>query len=273
MEYPMDSDDDSYVNFLHEQSWKFIEECIRRDRRGRKPQWSIREIVSAIFYVCKTGCQWRFLPETFPPWHTISNYFRTWRDDGTWDYITRRLHPIFRESLGRDRDPSLIIIDSQSAKTTCFAGSRGIDGHKMVKGRKRTILVDTLGFVMAVSVGNANEFDGNLAPSVLKKIRKSFRLRVCFADEGYRGQVREWSFRILGIAIKTVKKSKDPSKIVTKKRWIVERSFSWLLNYRRLAMDYERSAVSEEAWIKIANIAIALRRLEHLPGHRKPLFS
>jgi putative transposase len=250
-----------YFNLLARESWQFIETIVHRGHLGRPPKWTVREIFSAILYVARSGCQWRLLPSRFPPWKTVHDYFRKWRDDGTWDVINRRTHALLRLGLGRNKDPSEIIIDAQSAKTTAIADSRGFDGHKMVKGRKRTIVVDVLGFVMAVSVADANHHDSKLAEDALRKIRKPFRLHVCFADQAYRGQICNWSFRILGIAIKLVKRSTDPNKIVTAKRWIVERTFSWLLTYRRLTIDYERNATSEEAWIKVANMAIGLRRL------------
>jgi putative transposase len=255
---------EDYFNFLAVDSWSFIEANICRSHLGRPPKWTIHEIVCALLYICRSGCQWRLLPAYFPPWKTVHDYFRKWRDDGTWDFIDRRLHALLRLAVGRNKDPSVIIIDAQSAKTTAWAASRGFDGHKMVKGRKRTIVVDVLGFVMAVSVADANMHDSMLAQDALEKVRKPFRLHLCFADQAYKGQIGNWSFRVLGIAIKVTKRSQDPNKVATPKRWIVERTFSWLLNFRRLTIDYERKATSEEAWIKIANMAIALRRLAKL---------
>lgn len=253
-----------YWKFLREKSWKFIENYLNPKKLGRPRLWTIREVINAILYICKTGCQWRNLPPIFPPWQTVYTYFARWRDDGTWDYINRRILEALRHRLGRDIEPSLIIIDSQSARTTALAESKGFDGNKKVKGRKRTIIVDVLGYIVAVSVANANIHDTKLAVDALEKVRKPFRLHICFADQGYRGQLGSWSFRILGIALKVVPRSKNPNKIVTERRWVVERTFAWLFNYRRLSIDYERKARSEEAWIKIAMMSVGIRRLERV---------
>jgi putative transposase len=252
----------SYFIFLKEQSWIFLEQHFRRGRLGRPPKWTIRQIIEAILYICKTGCQWRMLPGCFPPWKTVNDYFCRWRDNGSWDLINKTLLELLRYRFGRNREPSLIIIDAQPIKTTSLAESKGFDGFKKVKGRKRTIIVDVLGFIVAVSVTEANHHDSKAAPRALAMVRKPFRLRVCCTDQAYQGTLKNWSFRTLGIALKTTPKSKDQNNIVTKHRWIVERTFSWILNYRRLAVDYERKAITVEIWIKIAMAAIGLRRLE-----------
>lgn len=275
---------EAYPTDLNDKQWQVVsplmpkakmEGCPRRGR-GRPRLHSWREILNAIFYMTKNGCQWRALPHDFPPWQSVYHYFRLWRIDGNWERINTVLRQALREKLGRHKQPSAAVLDSQSVKTAEGGKERGYDAAKNVTGRKRHLIVDTLGLVMLVVVTAASvqERDGAklLLKAFYKRIKKAkyphwwryCRLELIWADGGYRGEFVEWVKRILGWTLHIVEKQAGQRGfVVLPRRWVVERTFAWLTRHRRLSRDYERLPQSSEAFIYVAMIRLMLVRLAH----------
>lgn len=254
-----------YASDLTDAEWALIEpempppNCI-----GRPRKWPMREIMNALLYIASTGCQWRMLPKDFPPFSTVQKYFYWFRDDRLLEKINHQLLFTCREARGRRPQPSAGVIDSQSVKTTESGGIAGYDAGKKVKGRKRHILTDTEGFLVTALVHAADVQDRDGAPAVLMEARDKFPwLRHIFADGGYAGQKLRGALRKHGDWEIDIIKRSDRAKgfEVLPRRWVVERTFAWLGRSRRLAKDWEKCWTSAIAWLFIAHIRIATRRL------------
>jgi len=231
---------------------------------GRPRKVDLRAVMNAILYILATGCQWRALPKDFPPRSTIQYYFYLWRDQRLWRRINLALVRRARAAIGRNIVPSAGVIDSQSAKTTESGGPRGFDSAKRVRGRKRHMVTDTQGFLLAVLVHAANIQDNHGAVPLLASLRQTFpKLRHIFADRVYRGdQLRNaiaafgrWMIEIVTRSEKVGTFKPEP------KRWVIERTFAWFGRNRRLAKDFERTIASAEAWFLIASVRLLSRRL------------
>jgi putative transposase len=230
----------------------------------RKHGW--RSLLNAMFYVVKNGCVWRALPHEFPAWKTVYHYFRLFRKTGQWEELNTKIREAVRKKEGKQPQASAMIADCQSSKSAEGGESRGFDGGKLVSGRKRNLLVDTLGLVVLAKVTAANVQDVHagkqLFSAVAQKPELLTRLEKIFADGGYRGELVDWVQQNLHAVLEIVLKLGDQKGFqVLPKRWVVERTFAWITRNRRLARDYERLTQSSEAFIYVAMIRLGLRRL------------
>ena len=251
----------SYPSDLNEAEWHLIQTCFEPPtKRGSASKHPKKQIVNAILYVLKGGITWRLMPNDFPPWQTVYDHFSRWNKRGVWETTLDKLNQLRRKKVGKTAKPSYAIIDAQSVKTQYASEARGIDGGKKVKGHKRHILVDTLGHLLHVNVHAANHSDTKAAQSVLARGAEKFpSLKAFSGDAGYSGTAVAFVEQTLGLQLHISKRIKDGWAVLPK-RWIVERTFAWLNNFRRLSKDFEILTGTAENMARIAMIKITLAK-------------
>ena len=260
-----------YASDMTDAEWALIARRLPRRRRlGRPREVDLRKVLQAILYILSTGCQWRALPKEFPPYSTVQGYFYAWRDTGRWQKIVTALVRRARRKLGRKPRPTAAVIDSQSAPTTQAGGPRGYDAGKRIYGRKRHIVTDTNGLLLAVQVHPANIQDCHGAVPLLEQLRRRFpKLRHVFADRIYRGNQLVTALSHCGPwTIEIVERPQGVKGFqLLPRRWVVERTLAWFGRCRRLTKDFEGSAATETAWLLVAHLRLLTRRLATTTKH------
>jgi transposase len=241
---------------------------VRNRRNGGVPRkYDDRLVLDGVFFVLRSGCQWRMIPRDLLPWDAAYRWYRQWVSDGTWDRIHDELRALVRVAAGRDPDPSAAVLDAQSIKSSEGGQARGFDAGKKTTGRKRHLVVDTLGLVLAVMVTSASVQDRPGGRKILEYLASRFpSIALVWADGGYANTIDNtligWAQEKLGLLLQIVKRSDDVKGFqVLPRRWALERTFGWLVRHRRLARDYERLTDNSEALIKIAMIRLMATRL------------
>src|SRR5450759_470106 len=258
----------TYPTDLKYSAWTIIEQFFPNSKRGHPSKWERWQIVNAILYVARTGCQWRMLPKDLPPWQTVYGYFRRWTLQGLWEKINAALVEHVRKQEGRQQQTKAAVIDSQSVKTSEGGEERGVDVHKQTPGRKRHIIVDTLGLLLIVLVHSASLQDGPGGQQTLQRLfdrikrnvhHRWCRLKLIWADGAYR-HIVDTVRQQFGWRLEIVLRSDDVKGFqVLPWRWVVERTFGWLGRYRRLSRDFEHTCLSSEAMTYIASIRRMLK--------------
>lgn len=255
----------AYDTDLTDAQWTLVEPMLPPPQRLGRPRTDLRRILNALLYVAKAGCQWRLLPKEFPAWQTVYHVFRKWTREHVWEALNARLRALVRGRAGKRSRPTAAILDSQSVKSDPHGGAVGYDAAKKIKGRKRHLLVDTLGLLLGVHVTPASTPERAGAQALLARVLPWFIwLRLLWVDGGYTGTAFAAWVRDLRpkLAVTVVKRSDKASGFtVLPRRWVVERTFGWLMRHRRLVRDYETSTASAEAFVLLAMIRIQIRRL------------
>lgn len=252
----------NYSTNITDNQWQFIKKTLELDNRKRK--YCLRTVWNALMYLLKTGCQWRMLPGDFPKWQLVYYYYSKWAHAEDFDLLLSKLRDKVRVKRNQNREPGLGIMDSQSVKWGNNRSLNGFDGNKKVKGIKRHVVVDKNGFLLVVMVTVANVYDGN-AVELLMRILAYFLspIKTILADGGYRGKITDHIKKRFGYQIKVVMRGDDKKtdfKPISK-RWIIERSFSWLDNDRRLCRNYELLMENSENMVKLSAIKILLNKI------------
>ena len=249
----------SYPTNVSNSQWQIISKYLDIERNRK---YELREIINAILYLVKTGCQWRMLPGDFPNWSIVYYYFSVWKQDGTLEQIHESLIEKIRKQHNKNEEPSVGIIDAQSVKNTLVSSQdKGFDAGKKIKGIKRHIIVDTLGLILAVVIQSASVQDRDGAISVINALTENWKKVIkIFADSGYRGELIEIVKRRFKIELEIIKRNELHTFKVLPKRWIVERTFSWIDTNRRNSKNYERLNQTSVAMIHLSAIRIMLNR-------------
>lgn len=250
-----------YQTDLTDAHWQIMEKFLPNANRQRKH--ALRQVVNALFYLIKTGCQWRMLPKDYPPWQVVYYYFKRWNEPDIIENIQQLLVEEKRKASGRSEQPSLVIVDCQSVKTTMLGGLRGYDGNKKINGRKRHLAVDAQGNIIECLVHPANQHESQTLELLVKKLKEEqFKLKKIIADGGYRGEIQERIQNRYQLELQTIKRNEDKKTFhVQPIRWIVERTIAWFNGYRRLAKDFERFLENSRAIILLVSIKLCLNKI------------
>ena len=254
-----------YDTDLTDAQWTLVEPLLPPPQHLGRPRPDLRRILNALLYVAKAGCQWRLLPKEFPAWQTVYHVFRKWARDHVWEGLNARLRAVVRARAGKRSRPTAAILDSQSVKSDPHGGAVGYDAGKKIKGRKRHLLVDTLGLLLGVHVTPASTPEREGAQALLARVLPWLVwLRLLWVDGGYTGAAfAAWVRGLRPKLVVTVVKRSDHASgfTVLPRRWVVERTFGWLMRHRRLVRDYETTEASAEAFVLLAMIRVQIRRL------------
>lgn len=267
---------------LSDEHWKYIKRFVPKEKSGGRPRKTqLRLVINAVFYVNRTGCPWRYLPKEFPPWQTVYRYYRLFQQRKVWQTLSIKMTQLSRIQSHKNKMPKLMIVDAQSVKAH-YGEQRGYDGFKKVQGRKREILVDATGLILGCCVHKANQMENRGAVTLIENFRKDLlkKPEVILADNGYDRPpfktfvhqkwklwptINKAKIKLQASSRRGDKGSKRKIVIASNlkpKRWIVERSFAWMNNFRRLSRDYERLVSLSEAQVYICGLQLALHRLK-----------